>query len=285
MLTTRTRLSFDPLMPLHATSSRECPVVCVPGAGASLTSFVDFTEAVGSRWPIYGLQPRGVDLVDEPHQTVEAAALCNVKALEPMTAVRPVHLIGHSYGGQVAFEMALRLQEQGSAVASLTLIDSDAPAPAGTAAPQRESSDIFREFTEAFEGTFEGSIDIDKAALTSGDPKVFAAALHAALVKAGWLPARSRAEVLLGPLATFTAAVRGVYIPDRVYDGKVNLAVVNARRVSSSDDFTRREVQVAQWRRHVGDLAVWHGPGHHFSILRAPQVRELAAWWRSQAEL
>ena len=42
-------LSIDqsnPLVPLHAPHSIECPVFCIPGAGASVTSFVEFVNAL-----------------------------------------------------------------------------------------------------------------------------------------------------------------------------------------------------------------------------------------------
>ncbi|SRR6266567_4292746 len=53
----------NPLVPLHAPHSIECPVFCIPGAGASVTSFVEFVNALGEQWPVYGLQPRGIDML------------------------------------------------------------------------------------------------------------------------------------------------------------------------------------------------------------------------------
>src|SRR6186713_114833 len=63
-------ISRDPLMLIRAADSGEIPVVCLPGAGASVTTFLDFTEALGERWPIYGLQPRGIDASERPHESV-----------------------------------------------------------------------------------------------------------------------------------------------------------------------------------------------------------------------
>lgn len=273
--------AFNPLMPLHATQSRESAVICIPGAGASVTTFVGFTEALGSRWPIHGLQPRGLALTHPPHESVEAAAICNLQAIAPLNGSRRIHLMGHSHGGYVAFEMALRLQEQARPAASLTLIDSDPPDADGPAAPQRSVPSIFREFTEAFEGILDRSLDLDAALIEAGDERAFVAGLHAAVVKAKGLPARSSPDMLRGPLATFTAAVRCRYIPGRVLDAPVHLALVSQRGRPAEEDFSRQAAQAAAWRRHVRDLVVWRGPGHHFSILQAPHVRELADWWRA----
>src|ERR1700730_13091498 len=117
----------NPLMSLQATHSSESPLVCIPGAGASVTAFLEFVGELGNRWPAYGLQPRGVDPEEHPHGSVEAAALYNLNSLAQLDALGPIHLLGHSHGGLVAFDMALRLREQGRPVASITLIDSEPP--------------------------------------------------------------------------------------------------------------------------------------------------------------
>jgi thioesterase domain-containing protein len=42
--------------------------------------------------------------------------------------------LGHSFGGWIALELAQRLREEGAEVASLTIVDSRAPAEAGAQA-------------------------------------------------------------------------------------------------------------------------------------------------------
>jgi thioesterase domain-containing protein len=41
---------------------------------------------------------------------------------------------------------------------------------------------------------------------------------------------------------------------------------------------------VSGWRRWVSDVEAWHGPGDHFSVLRAPHANALAQWWRRAIE-
>src|SRR5207248_8081121 len=77
--------------------------------------------------PIYGLQPRGVDGRLIPHSTVSSAAESYVRAINQVQAEGPVHLLGHSFGGWVAFEMAQRLCAAGRTVASVSVIDTEAP--------------------------------------------------------------------------------------------------------------------------------------------------------------
>lgn len=279
---------FNPLVPLHAPHSIECPVFCIPGAGASVTSFVEFVNALDGKWPIYGLQPRGIDIAEQPHESVEDAALYNLHALARFNLARPIHLVGHSYGGLVAFDMALRLHEQGRRVASLTLIDTDPPDSIEEAPHQLSTAEIFGEFKEAFEDTFEKSLDIDQAVIASGQAEVFVNELNAALIKARVLPSRNNIAMLRGSLTTFAAAYNRRYIPGRCYGNTLRLVLVGPRsnkRVSMDDVRKKWEIHAAKWRRHAAAVDIWHGPGHHFSILQSPQVYSLAKWWQQATAL
>jgi arthrofactin-type cyclic lipopeptide synthetase C len=278
----------DPLVPLYAPHSMECPVFCIPGAGASVTSFVEFVNAVDGKWPIYGLQPRGIDIAEQPHESVEDAALYNLHALARFNPTRPIHLLGHSHGGLVAFEMALRLHEQGRSVASLTLIDTDPPDSIGEAPRQVSTAEIFREFTEAFEDTFNKSLDIDQAVIASGQAQFFVDKLNAALIKARVLPLRNNTAMLHGSLETFTAACNCRYIPGRCYANTLHLVLVGPRsnrRVSIDDVKKKWEIYAAKWRQHAAAVNIWYGPGHHFSILQVPQVYLFAKWWQQVTAL
>ncbi|WP_256349730.1 thioesterase domain-containing protein, partial [Pseudomonas gingeri] len=82
------------------------PIFCVPGAGDSVTGFIGLTDALGADWPLIGLQPRGLDGAGAPHSRVESAARHYLQAIEQSHSHGPLHLIGHSFGGWVAFEMA-----------------------------------------------------------------------------------------------------------------------------------------------------------------------------------
>lgn len=274
----------SPLMALHASRSSEVPLLCIPGAGASVTSFIALIGALGDRWPVYGFQPRGVDLAEPPHDTVEAAALDNLRALSHWNPSRPVHLLGHSHGGLVAFDMALRLREQGRLVASLTLIDTEPPETRAAASREMEMPEICREFRALFESTYDKTLPVDAAIVASGVVPPFLQALHAALIAARCVPARSSIDTLRGPFATYAAARRSAYTPAASYAGKVHLALVSASRVYSEDDVAQRRAYASAWRRHAPALDVWYGPGHHFSILQPPHVHALAAWWRQARE-
>ncbi|WP_217142904.1 non-ribosomal peptide synthetase [Streptomyces sp. AC627_RSS907] len=132
--------ALEVLLPLRATGTRP-PLFCVhPWAGLSWP-YAGLLHSLGEDRPLYGLQARGLARAEEPPTSVGEMAedyLARVREVQPEG---PYHLLGWSFGGLVAHEMAVRLREAGEEVALLALLDAyppDATAaaePAGTDAP------------------------------------------------------------------------------------------------------------------------------------------------------
>ncbi len=118
--------SFDVLVPIQ-TKGDKPPIFAVPGAGGNVLSFQALGQALGDKQPFYGLQAVGLDGKTSPLDSVEKTAKENVTAMQSIQPTGPYHLIGHSYGGAVAYEMARVLLEQNETIASLILLDSFAP--------------------------------------------------------------------------------------------------------------------------------------------------------------
>lgn len=273
------RPSHEPLMLLHASKARGIPIVCVPGAGASITSFIDLIHAYGDRSSIFGLQPRGIDGMDIPHGSVEAAARCNLKSIEHLTSAGPVHLLGHSYGGAVAFEMASRLAERGGSVATLTMIDSSLPNGGRGEIRDVTNEEIVRGFVEALELSFEEKLSIDEQLLSAGSFDPLVRQLHDAMLAKGLVPASSEARMLKGPLTAFAAANRCRYTPRSPYTGKVLLILARDPSLDPAEDAQERARISSEWRTYARNLVDRLGPGNHFSILRPPHVERLIDMW------
>ncbi|WP_188555695.1 thioesterase domain-containing protein [Edaphobacter dinghuensis] len=268
-------------MPLHATHAQNHPIVCIPGAGASVTTFIAFAGALGDSHPIFGLQPRGLDLVHLPHASVVETAHFNVAAVATLHSVRPIHLIGHSYGGLVAFEMALQLEQSGAPVESLTLIDSDPPDERPNHSNLPTTSELFQAFTEVFEDNYEIELALNNDLMASGDQINFLLSLHRTLLSRRCLPAHSTIDMIRGSFLHFASALTNRYIPQDIRRSATHLAYVRSKRLNEMDNYERLIVNTKQWRLFSPNLTIWSGPGDHFSILRPPHVSSLAQWWRA----
>ncbi|HEV8485887.1 MAG TPA: non-ribosomal peptide synthetase, partial [Blastocatellia bacterium] len=118
--------SFDILVPIQ-TNGNAPPVFAIPGAGGNVLSLRPLGKALGTNQPFYGLQAVGLDGKTLPLNSVEQTAKTNIAALKTLQPLGPYSLVGHSYGGVVAYEMARILLEQGEQVLSVILLDSMAP--------------------------------------------------------------------------------------------------------------------------------------------------------------
>jgi amino acid adenylation domain-containing protein len=102
------------------------PFFCVPGAGGKPFYFYHLGRYLGVDQPLYSFQNN----LYEELKTVprlEDVAIHYIQAMQTVQPQGPYFLGGHSYGGNIAFEMAQQLLAQGHEVALLAVIDSSAP--------------------------------------------------------------------------------------------------------------------------------------------------------------
>ncbi|MEO3715881.1 alpha/beta fold hydrolase [Roseateles flavus] len=261
--------------------NRHAPLFCIPGAGDSITGFAALAGALGPDWSVHGLQPRGVDGLMVPHASVEAAAAQCMSAIESVQGNGPVHLLGHSFGGWVAFHIAGLLQAANRPAASLTLIDSEAPGTQGTLGREYTPLEVMEQFIESLELVAERSLGLSSAALASLDDAGRLQQVFQAAVRVGLLPARARPQLLLGPLRTFGAALRTVYQPGPSCTVPARLVLVPDSRLPAQEVARKAAAMAQGWRQLLPQLSQWDGPGNHMTILRAPHVKALADWWLS----
>jgi thioesterase domain-containing protein len=113
-----------PPLVLLKQGNQKPPVFIAPGLGDTVFDLFHLVERIDSLQPIYGMQPRGLDGVDEPLTSVEAMAQFQFEAIKQLQPQGPYFLIGYSLGGLVALEIAQRLSAGGEKVALLALVDS-----------------------------------------------------------------------------------------------------------------------------------------------------------------
>jgi acetoacetyl-CoA synthetase len=112
---------FSPFVQLKAGSEKP-PIVITPGVGGR-ASFSKLAKHIGTGRPIYGIQAKGVDGIEQPLESVEDMAALYLDAFNKLEPQGSCILIGYSFGGLVALEMAQRLSESGQPVALLVLVD------------------------------------------------------------------------------------------------------------------------------------------------------------------
>jgi aspartate racemase len=118
--------AWSSLVPIQPNGSKP-PLFCVHAAGANVLIYRPMSRHLGDDQPVYALQAQGLDGRQEPLQCVEEMATKYVKEIRAFQPDGPYYLLGASFGGLVAYEMAQQLLAQGQKVAFLGMLNTNCP--------------------------------------------------------------------------------------------------------------------------------------------------------------
>ncbi|MFI6638492.1 amino acid adenylation domain-containing protein [Streptomyces sp. NPDC050504] len=231
------------LVPLVEGGAGRAPLFLVHPQSGGVAGYLPLTRLIGTDRPVFGIEAVGYGTDEEPLGTVEEQAERYLREMRKVAPEGPYLLMGWSFGGLVAFEVARMLEEAGEAPAFLGIIDAGAPgAPRG-------------------DGAGDGAGNGRAPFRIGAGP--------------GELPAPERSE-LLGRMERVFAAngeAGSRYLSTAVLRTPVHLFV------STDVHPTRRtpKVRPALWQRHTdGGLSVFDVPGNHFDMLSDPYVDTFA---------
>ncbi len=108
------------------------PLFLIHGAGGLAFTVFELGQAVGGDFPVFAVQDPACDLATEPQRTVPAMAVSLIEQIRTVQPLGPYRLCGHSFGGLLAYEMAVQLEREGQAVSFLGLIDTPTPPRSST---------------------------------------------------------------------------------------------------------------------------------------------------------
>jgi thioesterase domain-containing protein/aryl carrier-like protein len=113
------------LFPIRAHGSNP-PLFWVHPAGGLSWCYLPLARCVPAEIPLYGLQARGIDGTAQPASSVRDMALDYIEQIRTVQGSGPYRLVGWSFGGIVAHEMAVQLRASGEETA-LILMDAHPP--------------------------------------------------------------------------------------------------------------------------------------------------------------
>jgi amino acid adenylation domain-containing protein len=98
------------------------PLFCIHGWGGEVFGFLDLARELAPERPVYGLQAIGLDGKVPRHASVEEMAAYYAEEISNFHPEGPVHLIGYSAGGWIAYAVAQDLLLRGRTV-NLSMLD------------------------------------------------------------------------------------------------------------------------------------------------------------------
>ncbi|MDF5727929.1 MAG: amino acid adenylation domain-containing protein [Rhizonema sp. PD38] len=114
--------SWSTLIPIQPSGSKR-PLFCIYPDGGTILWYMYLMRHLSSEQPFYGLQSLSVDQEHKFHTQIEDIAAHYIEAIQTVQLQGPYQLVGWSFGGLVAFEIAQQFQEQNQQVSFLGLLD------------------------------------------------------------------------------------------------------------------------------------------------------------------
>ena len=188
----------------------------------------------------------------------------------------PYLIAGHSFGGLVAFEMALQLMGQGERVGLLAIFDTKSPPASGEILDDADLCRGVMELYERFHGT---RLDISHDELVPLDWEEKLAYLRERLLKAGLIPSDGDMSQVQGHIQVYRAHYANFsYDPPREAR-PIPIALFRAEE--SDPDIAPSEIEKLGetwgWQAFTSEpVATYDVPGEHITMFVEPHVRGLA---------
>ncbi|MCY1022339.1 non-ribosomal peptide synthetase [Pyxidicoccus sp. MSG2] len=247
------------------------PFFCIHPVGGTVLAYAELAHLLGPDQPFYGVQSPGLEGEAPPVGSLEDLAARYLEAVRAVQSRGPYLLGGWSMGGSLAFEMARQLASQGEEVGLLALIDTYAQTfPGGTVTPEwlepaRLGALFYRDLLRATGA----DLPCPEEELSRLAPDEALRVLEEAGRKAAALP-ESGMQSLHTLRRVFESNLRAAwsYVPRPYAGALLSFEASEATRPHGWEPLARGGVEV-----HTLE-------GDHYSLLRGPGVRTLAALLR-----
>jgi amino acid adenylation domain-containing protein len=269
---------WSPLVAIKPSGSKK-PFFCVPGTGGNPLYFYFLAHHLGSEQPFYGLQALGLDGELKPHTQVETMATCYIEAIQSIQPKGPYLLGGHSFGCNIAFEMAQQLQKLGHEVSLLALFDTAVPNADDINAKLQHIGEDNAFWLNGvglvMEELYETSLNISYEVLKSLESeeeqlKYFQEKLQMANV----LPDEIGIKQLRGLVQVYKSQSNTIYQPKET-------EIINQITcfIASGENKTHKDLEdkALTWKKFCKlPVNIHVVPGKHITMLNEPHVRVLA---------
>lgn len=246
------------------------PVFCIHPLGGHVLCYAALGRALRSRHPVWGLQARGLRPGESPAASWEEvlehhwALLLEAQGRSGAGArVDGVALVGYSYGGYIAMELAARAYRNGATRVPLFLLD----VPHPSTIPDEARHPDVATFVHAL---FGAPLGLELSALRAMPEERVLDFVHGAAVAARMLPPDTSLDQLQRALAVAQAHSRLEPAPARYPFPAVLLrAREGAARISERPDLG--------WSEMTAELTIEWVDGRHETMLEPPFADGTAA--------
>jgi amino acid adenylation domain-containing protein len=113
---------YSPVVAIRGTGTKT-PVFLLAGIGGSIVNFELLARSLDPERPVYAIETHGLDQNNGVLTTIEGMARMYLQEIQKVRPLGRYHLVGYSFGGIVAYEMAHQLNALGQEPGVIGLID------------------------------------------------------------------------------------------------------------------------------------------------------------------
>ena len=246
--------AYQPLLPLkHGTGEKI--VFCLPAAGGNSITYRELANLLPPSFSVWGLQAKGSEPNEEPHQSIEEMANAYADAIMSLEVSGPITLMGWSFGGNVCHALAQRLEELSYSIERVVILDSQAKF-VGAAPVEKDLHDFLRETAKDFgvdysddeTETFSRFVErfVNQGLIPPGTPSSWAKRVLGLMINSEHLRYRYQPRAIRAPIELF--------VPN---DGPDQKGVESAK---SWSDLT------------LSGVTLYGVPGSHMTMLDSPSI-------------
>jgi len=274
---------WDALVPMQKGKNGIPAVFCLPGAGGNILYMQSLVREMNDDLPIFGLQPPGLDGQSKVSESVESLSRYYIDTIKKTTPNGPYRIIGHSFGGLVAFEIARQLKQAGETIESVIILDTAAPQWFEPTGLDWSNAQWLTQVANIAGHQYGINIDLtieDFEQCKSIDDQLNL--LHDELIKKGIFPPGAHIKQLRGFMNVYRSNLQMRYQPiDKAID--LDVIIIRSSELQPEQLTDEKALHV----RNEPDLGwgLWvkshpqiiETPGDHLTMLNPPHVHQLAA--------
>ncbi len=262
---------YRPAVTIRSAPGSRSFAFLLPGAGASVTCFLPLAESLTLPVSIVGMQPRGIDGKHVPHSSVESAANTYLDAILEACPSGPYRLLGHSFGGWLAFELGRRLASLGHRVSPIIMLDTEPPSRRLEPGVKYDRPAALKKYVRILEKYAGRSLGLGIEALRHADEERQLAALVDAMKAVRIVPKSASTASIRHCLTVFETQLNIQYVPEARLSTDVYLLQTDDIDTDDDEWMTPEEAR-ERWCAWAPNLKALRVPGDHMTMLEAPHV-------------